>query len=201
MLKLVNILVFLFFVSVLVPGCSVSPEVAKEKGFALYDLDKIAEALPYLERAYTDETSDPELVVRLAYCLANVNGDVERAITILRDAALRYPDYARIYYQLGYLAFHFGPEQGNKNVIQALGFTRRAAVLDPENFHIADNMGMYFLMLDEPDSALTWFLIAQKLDSEYAELNERIALTRKIIENRAQNDSTENVDILDLSDD
>ncbi len=179
-------------------GCGVSPEVAKQKGFALYDLGQFEEAHPYLEKAYVGEESDPELVVRLAYCRTAVAGDITGAISILRDSMLRHPEYARTYYQLGYIAYNYGPKEKNANIIQALYFTRKAAELDSTDFKIIDNLGMYHLLLGELDSAMVCFQTAKQIKPDNADLNRRIEMTRGLLKKEAKLDSMMTADTLKL---
>lgn len=174
--------------AVLLAGCS-TPESSKEKGFALYDLGQYKKAHSLFEKAFAGGIDDPELVVRLAYCRAFINADPTGAISLLRDSALKYPRYARTYYELGYIAEQFGPSDSLMNIKQALGFTLKAAALDSSDWRIADNAGMYYFRLSSLDSAKRWFEAARAIKPDDAELNQRLA---QIIEIQAkqQADST-----------
>lgn len=161
----------------------------KTTGFELYDSRNFDNALPYLEKAWGAAQDDPELGVRLAYCLAEVRNDPEAALKILHASTLMFPDYARTYYQLGFIAFRHGNTKDQENLRQALGFTRKAAELDASNFKIVDNVGMYHSMLGNLDSALYWFERAKLIDSEQPQLLARIAGTRKQILEQAKKDT------------
>ncbi len=168
-------------------GCMPSPEAVKEKAFAFYDLKQYKEALPLLEKSFSRGLDDPELIVRLAYCRAKIAGDPTGAINILRDSVLKYPKYARTYFELGFIALQFGPPDGQANVKQALGFTLKAAQLDSTDWLTLDNVGMYYFMLGNFDSAGIWFDSAKKIKPDDAELNARIV---QLAELKAKRDSS-----------
>jgi tetratricopeptide (TPR) repeat protein len=180
-----HVITILLF-GLLLAGCGMSPEAAKQRGFAFYDLKQFKDAFPLLEKAYKKGLDDPELVVRLAYCRAIIGGDPAAAIAILRDSVLKYPKYARTYFELGFIAQQFGPNEGQANVKQALGFTRKAVALDSTDWLSVDNLGMFYFMLGDLDSAEIWFKAASRLKSNDAELNARLA---QIAELKAKRDS------------
>jgi len=168
-------------------GCGNSPESAKQRGFELYDLQKFSESLPLLEKAFAGKIDDPELIVRLAYCRATVTGDGLTALSILSESAKKYPNYARTYFELGYIAHQFGAVEGQQNIRQALGFTRKAVELDSTDYKMRDNLGMYFFMLGALDSAEYWFIAAKELNQNDAKLAAKIVQiqelkARKVIE-------------------
>jgi len=173
-------------VCILLVGCGPSPEAAKERGFAFYDLKQYKDALPLLEKSFKGGIDDPELIVRLAYCRAMIAQDPSGAINILRDSALKYPKYARTYYELGFIAEHFSPTEGQSNVKQALGFTRRAVELDSTDWKAIDNLGMYYFQLGDFDSAEYVWKRAQNINPSHAELNARLA---QLAELKAKRDS------------
>lgn|GEM_PF-5516637 len=177
-------------------GCSEGDP--KAKGFDLYDSRNFDNALPLLEKAWTASQDDPELGVRLAYCLAEVRNDPEAALKILHASTLKFPDYARTYYQLGFIAFRHGNTKDKENLHQALGFTRKAAQLDESNFKIVDNVGMYHSMLGNLDSALYWLERAILIDPHQPQLKARIEGTRKQIIEKAKRDSVLVADTLRL---
>jgi len=170
-------------------GCGSSPETAKQRGFDLYDLQKFADAMPLLEKAFAGGIDDPELVVRLAYCRATISADGLSALNILRESALKYPDYARTYFELGYVAHQFGSTDGQQNVRQALGFTRKAVQIDTTDYKMRDNLGMYFFMLGELDSAEYWFNAAQALNLTDAKLSAKILQIKELKVRKALEDS------------
>ncbi|MFH0766398.1 MAG: tetratricopeptide repeat protein [Calditrichota bacterium] len=182
----------------LLSACGGSPQATKGKAFLLYEQGKYEESLPLLEKSFAGGLDDPELVVRLAYCRSEVKGDVTAAIEILRDSALRYPDYARTYYQLGFIAYNHGPDESQQNIKQAIGFTRRAADLAPQDFKIIDNLGMFYLLTDQFDSALARFDQALKINPEDAELKTRIAQAKDFKQRLAEVDSLAAKDTLRL---
>jgi len=164
-----------------------TPEQAKTRAFQFYDLQQYKEAFPLLEKAFEGGIDDPEMIVRLAYCRAVLGSDASGAINILRDSALKYPKYARTYFELGFIAHNFGPTEGRENIRQALGFTRMAVKLDSTDWRSMDNLGMYLVMLDSLDEAQAVFLDAQKLNANFPELNTRIQQVADLI---AKRDST-----------
>jgi len=174
------------------------PETAKEQGFLRYDLGRYSEAHPLLERAFAGGLDDPELVVRLAHCRTTVKEDPTGAINILRDSALKYPDYARTYYELGFIAHDFGPTDDFRNVLQAIGFTRKAVELDPDDWRFKDNLGMFYLEMRELDSAMAFFQAARVLTTDYPELNARIEQTHQLLEEKARLDSLAVADTVEL---
>lgn len=180
--------------TLLLASCSTSPETAMQRGFDCYDLNKYGEALPLLEKAFQKGIDDPELVVRLAFCKAHIQGDGLTAINILRESAAKYPKYARTYYELGYIAQNFGPVEGQQNIRQAIGFTRKAVQLDTTEYKFRDNLGMFFFMINELDSAQYWFSEAKKLKSDDPELNARIAQIVELKARKASNDSLASLD-------
>lgn len=186
---------FLFILSLLfIVGCGKSPEVLMNEGFALYDAQDFTNAYPLLQKAFDKGLDDPELVARLAYCTINVANDPGLAIDLLRNSALKYPDYARTYYVLGYIAHEFGPTEEGKNLQQAIGFTRKAISLDSTNWRFMDNLGMFYLQMDNFDSALVWFKAAQEIEPEYKELNVRIEQAEELKIEKARLDSIAAVD-------
>ena len=68
----------------IIAGCGGNPEAFKQRGFELYDLQKFADAMPLLEKAFAGGIDDPELVVRLAYCKATVSADGLFALYLAR---------------------------------------------------------------------------------------------------------------------
>lgn len=172
---------------VILAGCGMTPEQAKTRAFQFYDLQQYKEAFPLLEKAFEGGIDDPEMIVRLAYCRAVLGSDASGAINILRDSALKYPKYARTYFELGFIAHNFGPTEGRENIRQALGFTRMAVKLDSTDWRSMDNLGMYLVMLDSLDEAQAVFLDAQKLNANFPELNTRIQQVADLI---AKRDST-----------
>lgn len=183
------VLLLLGIVASILIGCSDSREKLCVEGFAAYDAGEYEDAYFLLERAYTDERSDPELVVRLADCRVSVAGDINGAIFILRDSALRYPDYAPTFYQLGIIAYNYSTKDNDENIRQAITFTRHAAALNPKDFQTVDTLGMLYLMIGELDSAMNWFEVAKEIKPDHLRLNERIHLTRQLIEQRALSDT------------
>jgi len=180
-------------------GCSITPQGARTRGDAFYDRGKFPEAFPLLEKAFLGGIDDPEMVVRLAYCRASVKGDASSAITILRDSALKHPNYARTYYELGYIAFTYGSKDSSANVRQAIGFTMKAAALDTLDWKSRDNLGMYYGLLGELDSSRYWLKAAQELKPDSPELNERLAQLEQYLEEKAKQDSTAQTDTLKLA--
>ncbi len=170
-------------------GCGNNPEAAKQRGFDLYDIKKYADALPLLEKAFAGKIDDPELVVRLAYCRATIGGDGLSALSILRDSALKYPKYARTYFELGYIAHQFGSTDEQQNIKQALGFTRKAIQLDSSDYKMRDNLGMFFFLLGELDSAEFWFTAAKAMNSEDTDLNLKLAQIGELKVRKAAEDS------------
>jgi len=168
----------------LLAGCGMTPEAAKERAFSFYDLKQYKEATPLLEKAFQGGIDDPELVVRLAYCRAMISNEPTKAIEILRDSALKYPKYARTYFELGFLAEHFGPTEGRANLRQALGFTRMAVALDSTDWKALDNLGMYYFQLGDLDSAKFAWVKAQTIQKDHAELNTRLRQIEELIAKR-----------------
>jgi len=171
----------------------------KTAGFNFYDAGYFKEALPRLEKAYANSQDDPELIVRLAHCLAEEKKDPRAALEILHASTLKFPDYARTYYQLGFIAFRHGSTENDENILQALGFTRKAAELDSTNFKIVDNVGMYHRRLDNLDSALFWFERAERINPEYPQLNQRLKDTKMLIARKAAADSILTADTLNIN--
>lgn len=184
--------------TVLLTACSSSPDQAMKTGFQLYEQGNYKEALPQLQAALKGEIDDPELIVRLAYCMVILDKDPEAAITLLRESTLRHPDYARTYYQLGHIAFLYGAKENKQNLEQALRFTLKAAELDPLDFKILDNAGMFHMLIGNLDSALTWFDAARKINPGHAELNRRIEQTRELLRQKEIQDSILTADTLKL---
>ncbi len=180
--------------TLLIAGCGKNPEGAKQRAFDLYDLKKYADALPLLEKAFVGGIDDPELVVRLAYCRATISGDGLSAINILRDSAAKYPKYARTYFELGFVAHQFGPTDGQQNVRQAIGFTRKAIQLDSIDYKFRDNLGMFFFMTGELDSAEFWFKAAKALNADDADLNAKIVQIGELKARKAAEDSVAALD-------
>ena len=164
----------LFLSIILISGCSISPEEARDKGFQLYDSNRKQKAYSYLEKAYSGGIDDPELCVRLSFCRIAIDNDPSGGIEILRDSALRYPDYAPTYDQLGKIALKFGPNENNANLYQAIYFARKAVETDPSEWRYKDNLGAYLYLVGEPDSALVWFKAAWELNPVDPEFEERI---------------------------
>jgi tetratricopeptide (TPR) repeat protein len=196
-MKYINLLVVASLL--ILSGCGANPEASKQRGFELYDLQKFADALPLLEKAFTGGIDDPELVVRLAYCKATVSADGLFALNILRESALKYPNYARTYFELGYVAHQFGSTDGQQNVRQALGFTRKAVQLDSTDYKMRDNLAMYFFTLGELDSAEYWFKAAQALNLEDAKLTAKILQIQELKLRKAAEDSIAALDTLKIS--
>jgi Flp pilus assembly protein TadD len=187
--------IYLFIIpALLLTGCS-SPESAKERGFALYDLQKYAEATPELEKAFAGGLDDPELVVRLAYCRSMVKSDAVSAIAILRDSALKYPAYARTYYELGFIASQFGSTGDKANIRQAIGFMRKAISCDSTEWKFKDNLGMFHYMLGNLDSAEFWFKRAQ----EHSPANPDLALRVSQVAELKQRQATDTLQTVDTS--
>ncbi len=182
----------------LLTGCGSSPEAAKQRGFDLYDLQKFADALPLLEKAYAGGIDDPELVVRLAYCQATITADGLTALNILRKSAEKYPNYARTYFELGYVAFQFGSTDNQQNVRQALGFTRKAVQLDSIDYKMRDNLAMDFFLLGELDSAEYWFKAAQVLNPTEAKLDAKILQVKELKHRKAVDDSLATLDTMKI---
>ena len=180
-------------------GCAISPQNARTRGDAFYDLGQYPQALPLLERAFAGGMEDPELAVRLAYCRASVKGDVTGAITLLRDNALQHPGYARTFYELGYIAFNYGPKDSSANLRQAIDFTLHAAKLDSLDWKSRDNLGMYYGLMGVLDSSRFWLREAQKMKPDSPELNERLAQLEQFLEAKARQDSAAKGDTLELS--
>ncbi len=180
---------FIIVVSFIGSKISCSGGDPKATGFELYESRNFDNALPLLEKAWETNQDDPELAVRLAYCLSEVRNDPEAALQVLHASSLKHPDYVRTYYQMGFIAYRNGNSKDQENIRQALGFTRKAAELDDSNFKIIDNMGMYHSMLGNLDSALFWFEQARLIDPERPELLKRIKGTQKQIAERAVRDS------------
>jgi len=173
-----------YSIILLLSGCSISPEQAKNKAFELYELGKYEKAFPLLENAFTGEFTDPELIVRLAYCRTVVDDNPSGAIELLGDCALRFPDYAPVYYELGQIAYQYGPSEDNKNLLQALDYTRKAAVLDANDYDIITNLAKFHLMLDNLDSALVWFRKAGSIDPDQSEVKALIMRIEALIDQR-----------------
>jgi len=184
--KLQRVGIILVISGLFFAGCQQSPEEVKARAFQFYDLQQYKEAHPLLEKAFASGLDDPEMIVRLAYCRAVLAKDVNGAIDILRDSALKYPRYARTYFELGFIAYNFGPNEGKENIKQALGFARMAVKCDSTDWRSMDNLGMYLVMLDSLDEAQAIFLEAQKLKADFPELNTRIKQVADLI---AQRDS------------
>jgi tetratricopeptide (TPR) repeat protein len=185
----VKFCIVLLAMTVILSGCGLSPQAAKDKGFEFYDLQKYKEALPLLEKAFAGKIDDPELIVRLAYCRAMIKGDPSSAIDILRDSVLKYPKYARTYFELGFIAHNFGPNENNQNLIQAMGFMRKAIELDSTEWKFKDNLGMFYFMQGQLDSAEIWWKAAYKLKTDYPELNTRLQQIAELKIEKARQDS------------
>lgn len=182
----------------LLAACSEAPEVLKQQGFALYDQKKFAEATPYLANAYKKGIDDPELVVRLAYCTATVSNDPTKSLEILQASATKYTDYARTYYEMGFIFKEYGPTENQLNIKQAVVFTRKAVQLDSAEYRFRDNLGMFFYQLGELDSADYWFREAKKLNANDPDLNTRIVQLNEVITSKAVEDSLAALDTLML---
>ena len=172
------ILVCLFSVH-FIRGCSMSPREAFEKGFELYDNEQKREAYPYLRQAYESGINNPELAVRLAFCLVAVDKNPSGAIEILSENAKRFPDYSETYYQLGLIAHNFGSEDEKSNLRQAIYFACKAVELAPVEWSYNDNLGSYYYLAGELDSALVYFKAASGLNPSNEELIERIKKVKR----------------------
>ncbi|MFC2150437.1 tetratricopeptide repeat protein [Calditrichota bacterium] len=185
-------------VGIILIGCGQNPQVIMEKGFALYDAQNFSEALPLLEQASKGKIEDPELTVRLAYCYIRINNDPAKAMELLQQNALDFPNYPRTYYQLGFIAADYGDMENGKGLMQAVGFTRKAIELDSTDWRFKDNLGMFFLRLDMPDSAKYWFEQAYELHQDHPELNARLQQMDDLIAEKALRDSAIAADTLVL---
>ena len=162
-------------------GCGIPAEEAAEKGLALYKENRLEEAYPWLKRAYTGGVEKPELALCLAYCKVSIDNDPSGAIGILRDSVLRFPDYAPAYYQLGLISYNFGPVEDNRNLAQAIHFSRLAVERDPDLWFYNDNLATYYYLNGQLDSALVYFRLASGLNPADEKLEERVReIERKI---------------------
>ena len=167
-------LVLCIICGLIISGCGIPPEEAAEKGLKLYENNQLKKAYPLLERAHLGGIEKPELALCLAYCKITIDNDPSGAIEILRDSALRYPDYAPTYYQLGLISYNFGPVEDNKNLEQAIHFARKAVELGSDEWLYHDNLGTYLYLIGQPDSALVHFKIAVQLNPMDKKLTERV---------------------------
>ncbi|MDP8238670.1 MAG: hypothetical protein P9X24_06245 [Candidatus Hatepunaea meridiana] len=174
----------LIFLLLLISGCGISTEKAMEKGLMLFDADQKREAYPYLEKAYSGGTEDPELFCKLAFCRIAVTGDPSGAIDLLRDNVVKFPDYAPTYHQLGLIAYEFDPVEDNKNLHQAIFFARKAVKFDPYEWSYCENLGTYLYLIGEKDSALVWFKSASELNLTNDELVKHINEIEKMLEGK-----------------
>ena len=195
--KLLLVLVVAAFV---VGGCISSPQKARDRGMAFYDLGDYPKAHPLLEKAFAGGMTEPELIVRLAFCRATVKSEIGSAIELLRDAVLKYPDYARLYYELGFIAFQYGPQDSAKNLRQAIEFTHIAVEKDTADWLFKDNLGMYYGLMGQLDSARIWLQAAQRLRPADSDLNARLEQLEQYLREKAAQDSTGESDTLKLSD-
>lgn len=170
------IMIFLFTLPVWI-SCQKSPEQLKDLGFKLYDEGKYVKALVYLKFAFNSYPEDPELIVRYAFCLTEIEGDVEGAISLLSESAIRNPDYAKTFATLGYIAYNYSPQSDDKNIKQGIYFTQRAAELDPNDISIIYNLASFFLVAGNIDSALARFSEVYSMDSTYLDVEYRITRT------------------------
>lgn len=177
-------------------GCEISPEKARTDGFGLYDNGKYEEALPLLEKAFEINSSDPELIVRLAYCRTVINDDPTSAIRILTDSVIQFPDYARTYYELSQIAYEYGPAQKDINIDQALEFSGKAAELAPEDISILENHANFHLLRGNLDSAYVWYTTANKIDPEQYEIRMRLIQIESILQQRTLLDSLSGIDTI-----
>ena len=85
-----------------------------------------------------------------------------------------------------------------RNLEQAIGFTRKAAILDTNDWRIKDNLGMYHLLSNNLDSAKFWFDLARILKSDHPELDARMAQVEEALRERARQESLTVADTLKL---
>jgi len=163
-----------------------SPQDAYVQGLKLYEEGQIYKAYPLLKKAHEGGVSQPQLALCLAYCMVSVDDDPSGAIEILRDSALRFPDFAPTYYQLGLISFNFSPTDNGENIQQALFFARKAVELSPEEWLYADNLGTYLYLSGERDSALFYFRRAHELNPFNEELAKRV---KQLEESLSETDS------------
>lgn len=170
-------MVLILFLSAIVLGCNQSPKKLLNRGNEHYARENFPKALEFYKQVFESGINDPQLMVNLAFCLVVVEDDPNSAIQILTDAAMMFPDYPHVYYELGQIAYQYGPSNNNENLIQALEFTRKAYDLDSSNSNILQNLGKFYLMLDSTQIAQKYFNKASLLnptDSNLATISQRL---------------------------
>ena len=185
-----------FICALLSTGCEISPEKARTEGFTLYDNGNYEEALPFLEKVFEINSTDPELIVRLAYCRTVVNDNPTSAIEILTDSVIQFPDYARTYYELSQIAYQYGPAQKDINIDQALEFSGKAVELAPEDVSILENHANFHMLRGNLDSAYVWYKTANNVAPDQHEIRMRLIQIESILQQRTLLDSLSGIDTI-----
>ena len=150
----------------------------------LYNDGKIAKSYPYLIEAFAGDIEDPELFLHTAYCMIVIDNDPSAAIKILTLSAQLFPEYAHTFDLLGVIAQQFGPEEDGKSLRQAIYFARKAEELEPFEWRYKDNLGTYYYLIGEPDSALFWFKAASELSPADEDILRRIRQVEASLERK-----------------
>ena len=177
-------------------GCEMSTEEARVKGFELYNVGNYEDAPPLLEKVIAVNDQDPELIVRLAYCRVVINDDPSSAIEILTNSVIRFPDYARTFYELSQIAYEYGPAQKDINLDQALEFSGKAAELAPNDFSILENHANFNMLRGNLDSAYVWYKKANEIVPDQYEVRMRMIQIESLIKQRALLDSLGGIDTI-----
>lgn len=126
------------------------------QGTILLHKGKVAEAIPYLERAHELNHEDIDATINLAgaYILSK---KFRKAVAILEPLSEQHPDHPMVWTNLG--AAYLGNPVLARDVDQerAIAAFERALDADPEAPSVAYNIGLIYRDRGETEKAITWF--------------------------------------------
>lgn len=113
--------------------------------------------------------------VNLGYLMYQ-RGQHQEALDHFEQARTRFPKYAPLFLNYGYLLY-LEYENGEKNTLPgATAATRQATVLDPQSFEAADNLAFFLYEQDDFDAAVESWRKANSLNPDEPDISAGLGL-------------------------